>query len=92
MAEVEALTRASTAIVGAATTIKATKGAYVAAVIELLSEANDSVLAVRDRGLTRIQRSLAKMNDRLDREARQKAPPGESAAGDLGAVPRGDRD
>jgi hypothetical protein len=92
MVDVEALTKASTALVGAAATIKASKGAYVPAVIELLSEANETILAVRDRGLGRIQRYLAKMNDRLDREAGQKAPLGESAAGEHGTVQRGDKD
>jgi hypothetical protein len=67
------LTRASADLVAAAMTIKASRGPYVAAVVELISGANDAIIAVRDRGLTRITNYLNKQADKLDQEAREKA-------------------
>jgi hypothetical protein len=80
------------ALAGAAATISASRAAYAPAVMQLIREANDAITAVRDRGLGKIQRTLAKLQDKLDREARQKAPPGESAAGEQDRIQRGDRD
>jgi hypothetical protein len=58
--DVERLTAASEALAQVAETIKSTKANYVPAAVHLLIEVNNTVLAMRDRGLRRIVMYLQK--------------------------------
>ena len=69
--DVEELGAASVKLAKAAATIRATKANYVPAVIQLLSEANDTIVGIRDRALATVQRIVQAAEDRLDQEARE---------------------
>ena len=70
--DVESLNEASELLAAVHSTIKTSKATWLPACEALLIKANDIVIAVRDRGLTRIQAVLAKMEDQADAAARAK--------------------
>jgi len=83
----EKLNLASEHLAAIAATIKATKANYVPSCIALLIEVNDIVLAVRDRGLRRIQMYLERQQDSLDADARAKQRAADTAAGEQPLLP-----
>jgi hypothetical protein len=71
--EVEELGQASVKLAEVAAAIRLSKGAHVPACIQLLIEANDIIIGIRDRALKTVQHILARADDRLDAAAREKA-------------------
>ena len=71
--DVEELSAASVKLAQAAATIRATKTNYVPAVIQLLVEANDTIVGIRDRALAVVKRILEAAEDQLDQEARARS-------------------
>lgn len=76
--DIEELGAASVKLSQAAATIRATKANYVPAVIQLLSEANDTIVGIRDRALATVKRIVEAAEDRIDQEARAAAAPSSS--------------
>ena len=72
--DIEELSAASVKLAQAAATIQRSGANYVPAVVQLLTEANDSIVGLRDRALATITRVLERLEDRADAEARAKAP------------------
>jgi len=71
--DIEDLSAASVKLSEVAATIQGTKANYVPACTQLLREANDIVVAIRDRALATLQRVLARLDDRADAAAAAEA-------------------
>jgi hypothetical protein len=71
--DVEELSAASVKLAQAAATIQRSGANYVPAVMQLLTEANDAIVGIRDRALATVKRVLEAMEDRADDAARAKA-------------------
>lgn len=80
--DIEELSAASVKLAQAASTIQRSGANYVPAVIQLLTEANDSIVGLRDRALATVERVIESMKDRAYAEARAKgAEPTAAPAG-----------
>ena len=84
--DVERLTTASAALASVADTIKSTKANYVPAAVQLLIEANDVIIAMRDRGLRPIANYLQKHGGPVPRAFTTEKPDAEQAREDQPAA------
>jgi hypothetical protein len=77
--EIEDLGSASQKLAQVAETIRLTKANYAPSCIQLLIEANDIIVGIRDRALATVTRVIEQHEDQLDEEARERARAADAA-------------
>src|SRR5271168_4377415 len=84
--DIERLNEASEKLAAVHSTIKSSKASYLPACETLLIEANNIILALRDRALANINRAIGRMEDREDAAARERQTAQDSAAAEEPAL------